>query len=248
MGPEDFDSLDDILDEMRSRYDETPQWEFCEGFMAALICCRRKIAQEEYFPVLLGLGDGGSFADEAQQEHFMALWTRRVDEVTASLDEEVESLDDERCYTPELIDVRGAVAAMSQEERDALGDEPLPSFAQVWALGFMFAVENWPEDWAAPRDKDAAEILNISLEAIVGMTEDDEGKPTISPLSDDGPPSVSLGRLNYFGEAIWAVYDLRELWRSIGPKVEQVFKADTPGRNDPCHCGSGKKYKKCHGA
>jgi len=21
-----------------------------------------------------------------------------------------------------------------------------------------------------------------------------------------------------------------------------------PGRNDPCHCGSGKKYKKCHGA
>jgi len=24
-----------------------------------------------------------------------------------------------------------------------------------------------------------------------------------------------------------------------GPKV---------GRNDPCPCGSGKKYKKCHGA
>ncbi|MDE1977690.1 MAG: SEC-C domain-containing protein, partial [Elusimicrobia bacterium] len=20
------------------------------------------------------------------------------------------------------------------------------------------------------------------------------------------------------------------------------------GRNDPCYCGSGKKYKKCHGA
>lgn len=25
-----------------------------------------------------------------------------------------------------------------------------------------------------------------------------------------------------------------------------VFKQDTPGRNDPCHCGSGKKYKHCH--
>jgi uncharacterized protein YecA (UPF0149 family) len=22
----------------------------------------------------------------------------------------------------------------------------------------------------------------------------------------------------------------------------------TPGRNDPCFCGSGKKFKKCHGA
>jgi uncharacterized protein YecA (UPF0149 family) len=21
----------------------------------------------------------------------------------------------------------------------------------------------------------------------------------------------------------------------------------TPGRNDPCWCGSGKKFKKCHG-
>ena len=20
------------------------------------------------------------------------------------------------------------------------------------------------------------------------------------------------------------------------------------GRNDPCHCGSGKKFKRCHGA
>jgi hypothetical protein len=23
--------------------------------------------------------------------------------------------------------------------------------------------------------------------------------------------------------------------------------AHKPGRNDPCPCGSGKKYKKCHG-
>jgi SEC-C motif domain protein len=26
-----------------------------------------------------------------------------------------------------------------------------------------------------------------------------------------------------------------------------VRAAATPGRNDPCHCGSGKKYKRCHG-
>lgn len=28
--------------------------------------------------------------------------------------------------------------------------------------------------------------------------------------------------------------------------VEQVVAAPRPGRNDPCWCGSGKKYKKCH--
>jgi preprotein translocase subunit SecA len=32
--------------------------------------------------------------------------------------------------------------------------------------------------------------------------------------------------------------------------VEQrrVAPGDQIGRNDPCWCGSGKKFKKCHGA
>ncbi|MGD8450660.1 MAG: SEC-C metal-binding domain-containing protein [Phycisphaerae bacterium] len=29
--------------------------------------------------------------------------------------------------------------------------------------------------------------------------------------------------------------------------VEQAKKEHTVGRNDPCPCGSGKKYKKCCG-
>jgi preprotein translocase subunit SecA len=43
--------------------------------------------------------------------------------------------------------------------------------------------------------------------------------------------------------------------QSVGPNgngdvVETVVKDehDKLGRNDPCWCGSGKKYKKCHGA
>jgi len=30
-------------------------------------------------------------------------------------------------------------------------------------------------------------------------------------------------------------------------KSKTVVKENTPGRNDPCPCGSGKKYKKCCG-
>jgi preprotein translocase subunit SecA len=33
---------------------------------------------------------------------------------------------------------------------------------------------------------------------------------------------------------------------STGPK--QAVAGQKVGRNDPCPCGSGKKYKKCHGA
>jgi preprotein translocase subunit SecA len=33
-----------------------------------------------------------------------------------------------------------------------------------------------------------------------------------------------------------------------GEKPKQVIRKEKVGRNDPCPCGSGKKYKKCHGA
>ncbi|MEO0303547.1 MAG: SEC-C metal-binding domain-containing protein, partial [candidate division WOR-3 bacterium] len=35
--------------------------------------------------------------------------------------------------------------------------------------------------------------------------------------------------------------------KTLSPTL--TIKRDTPkvGRNDPCPCGSGKKYKKCHG-
>jgi len=32
------------------------------------------------------------------------------------------------------------------------------------------------------------------------------------------------------------------------PEPEPTPSPGKPGRNDPCPCGSGKKYKKCHGA
>ncbi|MDO9195510.1 UPF0149 family protein, partial [Rhodoferax sp.] len=172
----------------------------------------------------------------------------RWNEVTQALNAEIEGLDDEAAYQPEVMDVRGAIAALPEDERAAIDMDEVPSFGQVWALGFMFAVESWPDEWAAPRDKEAVKWLNAALEAIVALTEDDTEPATMSVFDDDGPPSVSLKRLNAFADAVWAVYDLHELWRNFGPRVETVRKEATPGRNDPCFCGSGKKYKKCHGA
>lgn len=36
--------------------------------------------------------------------------------------------------------------------------------------------------------------------------------------------------------------------REKDPEKYQLASTDLPGRNDPCPCGSGKKYKKCCGA
>lgn len=268
----EFDELDAILEDLRTRNDETPQWEFCEGFMAALICCRRVIGASEYLPVLLDMdasramvqaddtgvaADGagelddsseGSFADAAQLQRFMELWVQRWNEVAQALNTPVESLDDEQAYYPEVMDLKGAVAKLSPEERAGMPGDDIPSYGQVWAVGFMYAVESWPEEWAAPRDKKSRQWLDEALGAIIELIEDDTDAPAVCVYEEGGEPTVSERRLGEFADAIWAVYDLRNLWRSLGERVAPVRAATTPGRNDPCFCGSGKKFKKCHGA
>ncbi len=40
---------------------------------------------------------------------------------------------------------------------------------------------------------------------------------------------------------------LVEMRRTLVGVPQTVRRPERPGRNDPCHCGSGKKFKKCHG-
>lgn len=39
---------------------------------------------------------------------------------------------------------------LPEAEQAELEGEEVPSFASPGALGFMFVVENWAEEWAAP--------------------------------------------------------------------------------------------------
>jgi preprotein translocase subunit SecA len=59
--------------------------------------------------------------------------------------------------------------------------------------------------------------------------------PDISAPTAAGPAAAAAD--SPFGSAAQA------------PVTQQPVRAEkTPGRNEPCWCGSGKKYKKCHGA
>ncbi|OBS31057.1 hypothetical protein A9O67_02330 [Tepidimonas fonticaldi] len=260
LSDDDFERLESILDDLAERSDGIPSsWEYCDGFLTALLCGRRLLAPSEYFPVLFG-GEPGdaagfgkaSFRDEAQLRNFLSLWMRRWNEIAAALQAPVETLDDERTLQPYLTDVRTVLAELPPEEQErfqaSFGDEPLPAFAQYWAVGFWDVVQAWPDDWRTPRDRELGREWEDALMAIAALLEADEDEPSVNPVRDDGPPTVSADRIERFGDAIWAVYDLHDIARSLGPPIETVRKAAEPGRNDPCPCGSGKKYKRCCGA
>jgi preprotein translocase subunit SecA len=53
------------------------------------------------------------------------------------------------------------------------------------------------------------------------------------------PPPVAAGSAGRGSAAVTS---------SLGPVGQTATAVPTVGRNDPCPCGSGKKYKKCHGA
>lgn len=59
------------------------------------------------------------------------------------------------------------------------------------------------------------------------------GAPLVSGVSGAAAPDVSRLQTNRDQEE---------------QKAQPVSAENLPGRNDPCWCGSGKKFKKCHGA
>lgn len=72
-----------------------------------------------------------------------------------------------------------------------------------------------------------------------------------------GPRSIQEGRKNTAGSLARrrlaaaaagqpSASGLAEPAQNAGGKAQPVHRAQRPGRNDPCWCGSGKKYKNCH--
>ena len=247
-----LEALDEVLDELREQDENVPQWEFCEGFMTALLCTRREIAEAEWLPVLLGGDDDEAdglapFSSAGQRTRFLMNWLARETQIRAALQAPVQALDDPRALEPATLDWRGMMAALPADGDEPPPADPAPSYAQIWALGFLAAVEVWEDDWAPPRDKEIAADMDDALDCIAVLADDDRAPPAFNLFDEQAPPSVSEQRMNDVGEALWAVYDLHAIARSLGPRVAPA-QSDKVGRNDPCPCGSGKKYKKCHGA
>lgn len=267
LSTDDLETLDVLLSKLQTTHSDTPDWEMCDGFLTAIACTRRRIADVEWLPVLMnvdapfagGLSDPPShpgpvlqvpFESLEQQNQFLSLCQRRIDEVRRQLETEVDDLDDPLAFYPEVLDLRGAIAAMSPEDQADIvdaGDE-IPSFAQLWALGFMHVVQIWSDEWQPPRNHEVTQWLQDSLDAISALLENDSHPPAHCLFDEDAAPTISQKRLDLFAEAIWAVYDLSQIWRSLGPRLPSVNAGKKMGRNDPCHCGSGQKFKKCCGA
>ena len=106
----------------------------------------------------------------------------------------------------------------------------------------------------AMRDRIKEETVRY-LWRLTPVLGDDQAAPAVRrPAAPRRPPQVTLSgpaaaAPSPFG-GFAAAADRPRPARTGGDDVVRQVKRDEPkvGRNDPCPCGSGKKYKKCHGA
>jgi uncharacterized protein len=108
-----------------------------------------------------------------------------------------------------------------------------------WAEGFMQAVDINPAAW----DKlFKAKHMAPYFLPILALCFDEDGDPLVE-MPDDVRDQVT----DFAEDAIpMCVNEIAAFWRKkSGPGARRDNKV---GRNDPCPCGSGKKFKKCCGS
>jgi uncharacterized protein len=212
---------------------------YCElaGFLFAIACSPELVQPSEWLPLVFNENDGGfETLDEAQEilPAIMALYNhanRGVLEGNPAL--------------PPHCAVRAE--PISNLEPDA----PLSQWARGFGGGHDWLENVWDEH--APEELDealGADILVLSFFASRNLAE--------TYRKEIKSRDISLEELA--GELLKALPDAMQSYARIGralykavmtePRLEtpKPVQRDKIGRNDPCPCGSGKKFKKCCGS
>lgn len=125
---------------------------------------------------------------------------------------------------------------------DPLNDEMVWEF---WANGFLQAMSLAPESWEvylASADEDVATAIGI-LVSLIGISQDesDFSEEEIEEFVKEAPGLIP------FCVSKLHIARLENYKPNPGAKSASTHSGPKPGRNDPCPCGSGKKYKQCCG-
>ena len=223
--------------------------EWVDGYLTALLASRRAFTPDEWLPTLFGDDFGRVFADPDDVQQAMAALMARWNVIASQLD--VDSLlDDPETVrlSPLMVSFDDAARAevvaaghMTAEE----ADDQLQTGA-LWAEGFMQATDDFADDWPdLDVETEDGRWLDDCFSRLLALT---MGRADLGEHMSVHYPGETLERDQLVDEALFAVQDLRLFWLDHAPKPETRRVAPTPGRNDACPCGSGKKFKKCHGA
>jgi uncharacterized protein len=215
-GPVDLEALDQFLMSDASPED-CMQLSDLDGFLTGIAIGPELVMPSEWLPAIWG-GDEPVFESMEQAQTVIGTIMGRYNEILRELDTDPEGYEPVFWEGPD-----GEVIAAD------------------WAEGFVDAIRLRPEAWRPLLEDREALILLMPILALCG---DAEGG---SPLELD--PEEDADLLAQAPDLIPAcVVGMHGFWkeRRGQPKAGSGrAKSAKVGRNDPCPCGSGRKYKRC---
>ena len=231
-------------------FDERLHGEWVDGYLTAVAASWRAIPLEELLEPMCRDAFARAFADPEDEARAHRILGARLETLRAALDPEA-LLDD-----PDALRLQPWMAVWDEASRAALVEDGLATAeeaatlhtGQEWAAGFLQATVDFAADWPDPRDDDEhAEAYTGALGTVAALAWD-PASPEFADFARAGWKDADPTRDELIDEACFAVQDLRLWWLDHPPRQAPRRVEATPGRNDPCWCGSGRKYKKCHGA
>ncbi len=205
-----------------------------DGFLAAILLHPAPITAATWIPLVFDAqGRPGTLPTTEAQQRAAALIMRRHDELAACIaageafDPMVFELVDEH---DEVLPGKAGIAALAP-----------------WAGGFANAVEAFASlQAAAEEDDELAGLLTAILRHLpadpeASVEEQEEYRRELAKIDEESP----LADLDEaIDDLVACVLDIAPITRPNRPVVRDAPKV---GRNDACPCGSGRKYKVCHG-
>ena len=200
--------------------------ETLDGFLAALVCGPDEVPQRDYLEEIWGdnIVNEDKFIAQPILQDLVFLVIRHRDHIAHNL----RSGD---VFLPLLLE-----------------DEQRISRANDWALGFMRGMELRRKEWASFLDD---EDHAGSLVLILALAHEHDPDPEIRSYAKTVDAELREKLIVGIAAGVTRIYryfEARRLTHSISENTTYRRIAPKVGRNDPCPCGSGKKFKHCCGA
>ncbi len=227
---ERIDALDRLLEHRAAPFGGYGL-EQLDGYLSALVVSPGDVVEpEEWLPAVWGKTPPRweNAEDEAQARGLLQLaWNTAARRVRFNGDE---------------ISVDGALFWWLPDDPNAEHGDDV-DIGAAWAAGFLDGMDLRSDAWDAWIAKDdwIGEVEAYVEALAVGSypAEEEGGAPVPLPYTE---------RLEIHAGLTDMLHDLHcHRLESLTPR-EPVRRAATPERNEPCPCGSGRKYKKCCGA
>ena len=189
-----------------------------DGFLTGIVVSPDLIMPSDWMPIVWQGGEP-KFSDLPQAERIMGIIMARYNEIIRALDDEP-----------------GAFEPILYEAPDGR------MLAADWAEGFMdafgMAVDAWDPLFA---DENTRSLMG----PIMAQLHDKEGKPFIEGSLEE----MQEVREEAAQALPYVIKEIYDFWKARRESANLTTRRTEKkiGRNEPCPCGSGRKYKHCCG-